>query len=155
MNARALVADLKERNVRLVACGDSLIVDAPTGVMTAPLLDTITASKSEILATLSGNEDLQPAKSLLVEYAAAALPSIKFTVIESGDQERDFSLLHRIRAVINEYQPGGNRVRMRIVTTDGRPVTVEWRALAERGLRLEIGRILATSSPRRANGTQQ
>lgn len=147
MNTQTLVADLKERNVHLVACGASLIVDAPTGVMTQPLLDAINACKPEILAALSGAEsESSESRSPLIEYATSILPWIKFTVVETGDIERDFALLHRLRAVIREFQPGGNRVRMRIVTTDQWVVVVEWRAITARILRLEIARILAASS---------
>jgi len=144
MNARAVLAKLREQDIRISACGERLLIDAPAGAVTDDLRAVLTESKPEILAVLMEDADhgaRQP--SVLVEYASSVLPFVRFTVRETGDTERDFTLLHRLRHTIEEHQPGGNRVLLRVVTTDRRKVVLEWRAVASRELRMGIARVLS------------
>jgi hypothetical protein len=144
MNARAILAKLREHDIRVSACGERLLIDAPTGALTDDLRAALSESKPEILAMLAdAAEHGVRSASPLVEYASSVLPSVRFTVFETGDTERDFTLLHRLRHTIEEHQPGGNRILLRVVTTDRRKVVLEWRAVASRELRLDIARVLA------------
>lgn len=108
VNARAILAKLREHDIRVSACGERLLIDAPTGAFTNDLRAALSASKREILAMLvdAANHRVRPV-SPIVEYVSSALPSVRFTVSETGDTERDFTLLHRLRHTIEEHQPGG------------------------------------------------
>jgi uncharacterized protein YbaA (DUF1428 family) len=144
MNARAVLAKLREHDIRVSACGERLLIDAPAGALTDDLRAVLTESKPEILAALE--EDAQRSvrqASALVAYASSVLPFVRFTVRETGDTERDFTLLHRLRQIVEEHQPGGNRILLRVVTTDGRNVVLDWRAVDSRELRMDIARVLA------------
>jgi hypothetical protein len=81
----------------------------------------------------------------LAEYAAYAsgMPKVCFTLRETANTEGDMECLRRIRTIIREHEPGGNRVVMTVFTLDGRRVYAEWRALATRELRRGIARVLA------------
>ena len=144
MNARAVLAKLRQHDIRVLACGERLLIDAPAGALTDDLRAALTESKPEILAMLAedAHHGVRQA-SPLVEYASSVLPSVRFTVTETGDIERDFTLLHRLRHMIEEHQPGGNRILLRVVTTDRRIVVLEWRAVASRELRMGIARVLS------------
>jgi hypothetical protein len=144
MNARAVLAKLREHDIRILACGDRLLIDAPTGALTDDLRAVLTKSKPEILAVLE--EDAKRSvrqASALAAYASSVLPFVRFTVRETGDTERDFTLLHRLRHTIEEHQPGGNRILLRVVTTDRRKVVLEWRAVASRELRMGLAYVLS------------
>jgi hypothetical protein len=52
MNARALLADLCARDVRVTAVGGRLRVDAPAGVLTAADREALAAHKPTIMALL-------------------------------------------------------------------------------------------------------
>jgi hypothetical protein len=52
MSATAILADLAQRGVHLHPDGDRLHVDAPRGVLTPALLETLRAHKPELLAEL-------------------------------------------------------------------------------------------------------
>ncbi len=54
MTARALLADLAARDVRLSVAGDRLRVNAPRGVLTTELRRTLSEHKVELLSLLSG-----------------------------------------------------------------------------------------------------
>jgi len=155
LNATALLAELKERSVILLTVGENLLVDAPRGALTSELRLAIYANKADLLRELRERPQLaQPdcaSDDPLVEYAASVLPKIKMTVRETGETKRDFDLLGRVRQVIQEFQPGGNHVYLNIVTLDGRRVVVEWRALAERELRVALAQILARAASRPGN----
>ena len=147
MKAIALVEDLERRGVRLRVEGEQLIVDAPIGVLTKEIKAALTSKKDRVLRLLA--EEPRTHRPL-AEYAADRLPAIKFTIRETGEP-RDFELLGWARKIIEEFQPGGNHVYLTIVTLDGRRVVVEWRAVADRGLRLGLARLLAQHSrPERA-----
>ena len=148
MNACALLDDLKGQGIRLLACGDVLIVDAPRDTVTADLLDRIAANKPDLL-TLLAEPVATGARSPLAEYAADRTPPVRLTIRETADTARDVDLLHRVRLEIAGYQPGGNHIYLTIITQDGYRVVAEWRALAERGLRLGIARALADAARRR------
>ncbi|MEX2227479.1 MAG: hypothetical protein WEB52_13635 [Dehalococcoidia bacterium] len=136
MSATSLVRSLERRGVRLQAVDDRLVVDAPRGVLTDDVKEELRAQKSEVLRIVREGRPL-------AELAADRLPSIRFTIRETGDTERDFDLIGRVRQVIEEFQPGGNHIYLTIVTLDQRRVVVEWRAVADRELRLGIGHVLA------------
>ena len=144
MNARAVLTELREQDIRVSACGERLLIDAPAGALTDDLRAVLTENKSEILAALE-EDALRSVRqaSALVAYASSVLPFVRFTVRETGDTERDFTLLHRLRHTIEEHQPGGNRILLRVVTTDRRKVLLEWRAVASRELRMGIARVLS------------
>lgn len=139
MSPATLVRRLERLGVHLSTQGVRLIVDAPRGVLTDQLKSELQALKPEVLAIVRKQHRLD-------EVAAALLPSIRFTVRETGDTQRDFDLLGQIRKVIEEFQPGGNHIYLTIVTLDRRRVVVEWRALADRELRKRIGRLLAIAA---------
>lgn len=139
MSATVLVENLMLLGVRFRADDDHLVVDAPRGVLTDDLKAELAAQKLEVLL-------LVRARRPLADVAADLLPSIRFTIRETGNTRRDFDLLGRLRQVIEEFQPGGNHIYLKIVTLDGRRVTVEWRALAERELRMALGQILARAA---------
>ena len=147
MNAEALISKLRNHDIQLLACGECLIVNAPRGALSMELRGELRVHKPELLATLSrSTSQPSPAGSELIEYAAGVLPTVRFTIRETGDVERDFDLLHRLRWLIHEHQPGGNRVLLTIITPDRRKVVVEWRAVAARSLRLGIATVLANVS---------
>ncbi len=144
MNAVAFLEDLRQRGALIQADHGDVVVAAPPGVLTTELRSTLVDAKDELLEVL-----LAPSKgpfAPLVEYAASLLPKIRFTIHETGDTRRDFDLLGAARRLIREFQPGGNHVRLQIVTLDGRRVVVGWRALATRDLRLALARLLARTA---------
>jgi hypothetical protein len=153
LNATELIADLKHRGVSLVPSGMNLIVDAPPGSLTVDLREAIAAQKFDVLRALQTASAAPPAfdrvPSPLAAYAADKLPPIRLTLRETHDLVRDFKILDAIRKAIAAYEPGGNRVQLRIVTVDGRKVTVEWQALAERGLRHDLALVLAREGRRK------
>jgi len=141
MNAATLLDDLRSRGAIVRADRGDIVISAPKGLVTADDRATLVVAKSELLRLLS-SENSGPL-SPLVEYAASVLPKIKMTIRETGDTKRDFDLVGRLRHAIQEFQPGGNHVYLKIVTLDGRRVLVEWRALASRELRIALAQILA------------
>jgi hypothetical protein len=141
MSAARLLDELRSRGAIVRADRGDIVVSAPKGLITADDRATLAGAKSEMLKLLS-SESSDPF-SPLVEYAASVLPKITMTVRETGDVERDFDLVGRLRRAIQEFQPGGNHIYLKIVTLDGRRVLVEWRALADRELRLALAQILA------------
>jgi hypothetical protein len=141
MNATDVLESLRERGALVRAeCGD-IVVSARKGVLTEDDRTAIAQVKPQLLDLLATEQ--RRTYTPLIEYAASILPSIKMTVRETGDVERDFGLVNRIRQVIQEFQPGGNHIYLAIVTLNGRRIVVEWRALADRELRLALGRVLA------------
>ena len=84
------------------------------------------------------------AKPSLAEYAADHYGlTVRCTIHETEDVSRDIALLHQVRQAIEEFQPGSNRVLLRIVTLDGRRPVVLWRAYADPALRRRLARLLA------------
>lgn len=149
MNTATLIEDLERRGVRLQADGDRLVVDAPLGVLTDEITAALTSQKAAVLRQLSTTGSamiVSTPRRPLAEVAADLLPSVRFTIRETGDTRRDFDLLARVRHVIQEFQPGGNHIYLRIITLDGRRVVVEWRALADRELRLALAAVLARAA---------
>jgi len=144
MNATTLLDDLRTRGAIVRADRGDIVVSAPKGLITADDRATLVDAKSELLQLLS-SENSGPF-SPLVEYAASVLPKIKMTIRETGDTKRDFDLVGRVRRAIQEFQPGGNHIYLNIVTLDGRRVVVEWRALADRELRVALAQILARAA---------
>ena len=144
MNAVTLLAELKEQGVDVIVQRGDLLVGARRGALTPEICAVLSELKSEIVGTLrrAGEGPLSP----LAEYAASVLPKIRLAVHETGDTKRDFDLLGEIRQLIREYQPGGNHVYLRIVPLEGEPIMVEWRALADRELRMALGRLLARAA---------
>ena len=149
MNTTTLIEDLERRGVRLHVVGDQLVVDTPRGVLTDEICAALASQKPNLLRMLSAAANATDASEPhrpLAEVAADLLPSIRFTIRETGDTRRDFDLLGRARQVIQEFQPGGNHIYLNIVMLDGRRVVVEWRALAERELRIGLAQILARAA---------
>jgi hypothetical protein len=152
MNAAALLAHLQERNVDVTSLGADLLIDAPRGALTEELREAIAKHKAVLIHELNGRPEAtvgEPA-SPLVAYAADRLPSIRLTFRETYDLARDFTVLDALRSAIRSYEPGGNRIRLRLTTLDGRRFLLEWRAQAERGLRLDLARVLAAEGTRRS-----
>ena len=85
------------------------------------------------------SDDLSPLVALAQEYAAV----VCLTIAETEDVAGDIAFLRLVRAVIEEFQPGTNEVRVRLPTLDGRRPVVRWRALASRELRMTLARLLA------------
>lgn len=139
MSATTLVRSLERMGVRLRAQDDRLVLDAPRGVLTDEVKAELRARKPEVLRIVRQRRPL-------AEIAADRLPSVRLTIRETGDTQRDFDLLGRVRQVIEEFQPGGNHVYLNIVTLDRRRVVVEWRALADRALRIAIAQVLARAA---------
>jgi hypothetical protein len=146
VSAVLLVQNLERRGVRLKVEQDQLVVDAPRGVLTADVKAELAARKSELFRLVRDRT--------LDEVAANLLPRVRFTIRETGDTERDFDLLGRVRELIQEFQPGGNHIYLNIVTLDGRRVVVEWRALATRQLRMAIADVLARVALSETTGDQ-
>jgi hypothetical protein len=152
VNAGVLVRDLEQQGVRLYVKGDQLVVDAPKGVLTTAIRSALASEKPAVVQLLTAGEHqqrLHPPRARgrpLAEVAADLAPAVRLTIRETGDTERDFDLLGRVRKVIQEFQPGGNHVYLKIVTTDGRRVVVEWRAVAARDLRMAIAQVLARAA---------
>ena len=144
MNASVLLSDLRSRGAIVRAERGEVVVSAPKGLVTADDRATLAVAKSELLRLLL-DESSGPF-SPLVEYAASVLPKIRLTIRETGDTKRDFDLLGDVRRVIQEYQPGGNHIYVRIVQIGRESVVVEWRALADRELRMALGRMLARTA---------
>jgi hypothetical protein len=144
MTAIALLEELQRQGARIDVDGGDLVITARRGFVTPELRAALVEAKPELLATLraSGAGPFIP----LVEYAASVLPSVRFTIRETGNTTRDFDLVGRARQAIQEFQPGGNHIYLRIITRDGRRVVVEWRALAARELRLALAQILARAA---------
>ena len=144
MSATDLIENLHRQGARIDVDGGDLVITARRGLVTPELRAALAQAKPELLATLraSGAGPFSP----LAEYAASILPKIKMTIRETGDTKRDFDLLGRIRSAIQVFQPGGNHIFLRLVTIDGRHVLVEWRALADRELRISLARVLATAA---------
>ena len=155
MNAASLLAELEERSVFLLSLGDNLLIDAPQGALTSDLRSAIAANKAGLLRELGRRPPVPPKSdkraSPLAEYAADRAPAVRFTIRETDDVVGDVRLLSRVREVIPAHQPGGNHSFLTIRTLDGRRVTVEWRALALRSLRLGIARVLAQAHRGRAS----
>jgi len=153
LTAAELIADLKRRGVSLVPSGTSLIVDAPPGSLTPDLRHAMTALKFDVLRALKAAPDAPPprgsVRSPLAAYAAERLPSIRLTLRETDDIVHDFKVLDAIRDAIRAYEPGGNRVHLKIVTVDERKFTLEWHALAEPELRRDLAHVLAREGRRR------
>ena len=149
MNAATLIEDLKRRGVRLRVEGDQLVVDAPRGLLTNEITAALAAHKPELLRSLPSDQRpraVAKPRRPLADVAADLLPNVHFTIRETGRTRRDFDLLGRARQVIQDFQPGGNHVYLRIITLDGRRVVVEWRAVADRELRLGLARVLAKAA---------
>lgn len=152
MNTATLIEDLERRGVRLRVDGDQLIVDAPRGVLTNEITAALASEKPALLRLLTSADPTKRAtegsksRRPLAEVAADLLPSIRFTIRETGNTRRDFDLLGRARRAIQEFQPGGNHIYLKIVTLDGRRIVVEWRALADRELRLALAAVLARAA---------
>jgi hypothetical protein len=138
VSAVLLVQDLERLGVRIRADHDQLVIDAPRGVLTDDVKAKLAACKPELLQLVRERP--------LAEVAANLAPLVRFTIRETGNTKRDFDLLGRVRKVIQEFQPGGNHVYLKIVTTDGRRVVVEWRAVAARDLRMAIAQVLARAA---------
>ena len=147
MNTATLIEDLKRRGVRLEVQGDQLVVDAPRGILTNEITAALAAHKRELLRSLPSDPQsrvVAEPRRALADIAADLLPNVHFTIRETGNTRRDFNL--RARQVIEEFQPGGNHIYLRIITLDGRRVVVEWRAVAARELRIGLGQILAKAA---------
>jgi TubC N-terminal docking domain len=151
MTATGLLEDLRRQGARVEVDGGDLVITARRGIVTPELRAALADAKSELVTAIraSATGPFSP----LVEYAAKVLPKIKMTIRETGDTKRDFDLVGQVRAIISEFQPGGNHIYLTIVTLEGRRVVVEWRALAGRDLRVALGRLLArTTSKQRSPG---
>jgi hypothetical protein len=153
VNVAQLIGDLRQQDIHLVAEGEKLIVDAPPGHISPNVQDVILANKPQIMTALRQSEalagDPTKASSPLVEYARQHLPMIRLTFVQTDDILHDFKVLDTIRHVVQQFEPGGNRIRLRLVTNDGRRVVVEWFALADRELRLALARVLAAEGRNR------
>jgi hypothetical protein len=153
MNAGTLLAELRARRVVITSLGTDLLIDAPNGALTDELRAAIVTHKTQLLGELNTSRTRAPQSppSALVGYAADRLPVIRMTYRETRDLAHDFTVLDTLRDVIAQYEPGGNRVRLRLVTADGRRFLLEWRALADGDLRLDLARVLASEGVRRAS----
>jgi len=148
MNAAELLDGLRSRGAIVRVDRGDILVSAPKGVVTEDDRATLVVAKPELLQVLS-TESFGPF-SPLVEYASSVLPRIKLTIRETGDTERDFDLVARVRRTVQEFQPGANHIHLAIVTLDQRRVVVEWRALADRELRTALAHVLARAAPSEA-----
>ena len=136
MSAAALLARLYNAGATVTVNGDKLHVDAPNGVLTPELRGELREHKAELLAELQ-----RP--SALLEQAHEYATTVHLTIAESEDVVADIAFLRRVRAVISEFQPGANEIRVRLPTLDGRRPVVRWWALATRELRMTLARLLA------------
>lgn len=69
MTARALLADLADRDIRLSVAGDKLRINAPRGALTAELRQTLSEHKPELLEMLRQRTPGQYLASLSLRFA--------------------------------------------------------------------------------------
>jgi len=84
-----LIVELRERHIRLSANGDRLVVEAPRGVLTAELCETLRRHKADLLALLT----------------VVANPR----TLTPADLPSDWRLEWEERAAIREYEGGQAR----------------------------------------------
>ena len=89
MTGQALWNRLRQRDVRLEATGNRLIVNAPEGMLTSDLRETLRSHKSELLAILRR-------ESAAAELTPADLPA-------------DWRVEWKERAAVREYDGGQAR----------------------------------------------
>ncbi len=97
MTGEVLLEQLRERDIRLSANGDRLVVDAPRGTLTERLRGTLREHKAELLAIVT-------APDLWARRAAALLSG----VADSGLQA-DLRELFEHRAAVCEFDGGLSR----------------------------------------------
>jgi hypothetical protein len=137
MDGMSLLAEARAAGLTVRAERGKLIVRGPKTL--EPLALRVLEQKGAVMQALCA-----PSTSPLAEWAASApgMPKVCFTLRETDDSGTDAAWLQRIRKLIEEHQPGNNRIVMTIFTLDGRKVYAEWRAVASRELRTDIARIL-------------
>jgi hypothetical protein len=127
--------------------GGRLRVRGPDTPETRAVLEELRRCKAEVLALLAkwGEESRESPRPLgpLGSYALSlgALPPLRFTLRETGDEAADGALMARVGELLREF-PGRQAVAMTIVTLDGRRRRFLWRAEASRGLRRALARLL-------------
>ncbi|MCH7591186.1 MAG: hypothetical protein IH989_00190 [Planctomycetes bacterium] len=97
MTGVLLLEQLQERDIRLSANGDRLVVDAPRGLLTAQLRETLLDRKAELLAILADRDDS-------ARQAAALLSRV-----DDPDVRADLRELFEHRAAVCEFDGGLSR----------------------------------------------
>ena len=97
MTGEALLEQLRDRDIRLSANGDRLVVDAPRGALTEQLRWTLQEHKAELLAIVT-------APDLWARRAAGLLSSVA-----DPDRRADLRELFEHRAGVCEFGGGLSR----------------------------------------------
>ena len=97
MTGELVLQQLRERDIRLTASGDRVVVDAPRGVLTEQLRDTLRDRKAELLAILT-------APDRWARQAAGLLASVA-----DPDRRADLRELFEHRAAVCEHDGGQSR----------------------------------------------
>ncbi|MCH7884414.1 MAG: hypothetical protein IIC01_04110 [Planctomycetes bacterium] len=97
MTGEVLLEQLRERDIRLSANGDRLVVDAPRGALTEQLRGTLREHKAELLAIVT-------APDLWARRAAALLSGVA-----DPDLRADLRELFEHRAAVCEFDGGLSR----------------------------------------------
>jgi len=127
--------------------GGRLRVRGPDTPETRAVLEELRRCKAEVLALLAGRSEesresprpLGPLASCALSLGA--LPPLRFTLRETGDEAADGALMARVGELLREF-PGRQAVVMTIVTLDGRRRRFLWRAEVSRDLRRALARLL-------------
>jgi hypothetical protein len=139
--------ETRERHAKRLARGAPL----PENATALPTAGALAVAGERTRAKADVRVSPPPPRQPLAEYAADRLPSIRFTLRETGDVVADCLLLDAIRSAIANYEPGHNHIFLTVVTEDRRRIKLEWRARADLDLRLDIAHILADEGRRRMN----
>lgn len=91
MTGEVVLQQLRERDIRLTASGDRLVVDAPRGVLTEQLRDALRERKAELLAILTAPDHW-------ARQAAGLLATVA-----DPDRRADLRELFEHRAAVCEY----------------------------------------------------
>lgn len=97
MTGEVLLEQLRERDIRLSANGDRLVVDAPRGALTEQLRGTLREHKVELLAIVT-------APDLWARRAAVLLSGVA-----DPDRRADLRELFEHRAAVCEFDGGLSR----------------------------------------------
>lgn len=97
MTGEVLIEQLRDRDIRLSANGDQLVVDAPRGALTEQLRGTLQEHKAELLAVLTD-------RNLWARRAAGLLSGVA-----DPDLRADLRELFEHRAAVCEFDGGLSR----------------------------------------------
>lgn len=92
-----------------------------------------------------------PTSSALLDEARKTAPLVHLTLRATANTEGDVRFLRRVAATLGHY-PGGNLIRMRVVTVEGRAQVLVWRAYSCRRLRRTLANMLTERAKEDSGG---